>query len=315
MKRLFTVIIALACFAMLALPAAAQENEPPTWQALYWQAYWSAMEDLHAQGYEISLLLWDMNNDGVLDLDVRVINPSRASIGIGLIATIINGELRYTTELDIGTLHLFYDRQTSALRLISALRGEFSPRGRSELLVNWDTMTIESHVFYRSIPFEEYYLVNRRVLRDELNRVIYGRRGIMGDRWWDANADDSRHRHRRLDLIAPATAIIVDAMRDVQGETYDDIRESFFAALAEIRPDGTLYVQPIEGLYPAETFMEIRVPFNPLRPLQIVLEQSLWISPTTVWVVVIVLFVLCAWAVWCLNDRRKQRRAKRKEST
>jgi len=259
-KKLAVALALIALIALYALPVTAQEDEPPSWQELYWQVYWEALgEQLTRPRYhfwdDARVHLMDLNNNGALDLVANVFDHDEwnSHAGIALIATIEGGQVRTFTSVKDwdGT---YACRATGELRFFQHWGG-YSDH-RLEVLFDWDNFTMAARTLYfADFVFRAYYLGPR----DNNQRVNY--RTIQR-----LNAQMNRE-FAALRELAPWWEGAV-----IYGDTYELIRAQFFEAIEELS-GGSLYVEPVPGRYPATEFMQIHVPWAPLRWLGIFLEN------------------------------------------
>jgi len=297
MKKIFaTLLAALALLGMFALFVAAQEDEPLTWQEQYWQIYWQVMATTHTieldprlqewylqhpEEFKITMpqiLLWDINNDGVLELIVH------RGTRLFLLATIRDEQLIYHIERDANAFHIMHHIETGQTHIF---RYQLWPHSFCEILVNWNNLSITS----RPIHYEHW--VNQGVFRSYTIRTFSGVQ--MGRR--EFNRLRNHFYHNMIELPFSNSRYVV-------GQTYDEVRANFFALLDEMTLDGSLYVLPTEELFFATEFLTIEVPNNSWRWLAVFWKRNGWLA-LILWAVVP---VLIQWPI----DRRRKRKEQQK---
>jgi len=306
MKKYYAItLIVLVLTSAFALFVTAQANESLSWQEQYWQIYWAVAEPLHqiaaeesAQSYwrenpqaaELSVwprvALWDINNNGVLELFVYTDHPWRLRT-VHLVATITDGELRYSTEWGSSVSYRTHrDTQTGELRL---LRHGFPARA-CEILVDWHDLSFTSQNLYRHEMndrgrglifryYDSYYigetLVGGTTYTQYLNQ-FYGAHRWQDIHIWLMSGRAQSIQFSRATARTEWTPLDItmengrlepiefgwgpEVSQAVVGEDYDEVRASFFARMEQLSNDGSLLVQPIDGLYVATDFMQMPPP-------------------------------------------------------
>ena len=236
MKRLLCLIAVLCIAAALAGCSAA-----PTWQELYWEEFrW------HGLGSHVNLM--DLNNDGILEMIITRGHDFQSvtvhgifSITDGTMQRFINSRHREFFLLANGS-NAYRHRETGEIRhfFVYETADVYRHRGIREVFLDWDELS-GSDSLWEGFWASEYFI------------------GVGGPAIYTFGFDTQPLSQEEFDNFfesfmndweqLPGLGLSLPGI-EIQGETIDERRENFFAALDELAPDG-LYVEPIPGLHPA----------------------------------------------------------------
>ncbi|MCL2445288.1 MAG: dihydrofolate reductase [Oscillospiraceae bacterium] len=268
MKKFAILLAVLALLGGYAFFAVAQEDEPPAWQEQYWQVYWQVAEPIHtARRTPPRIVLLDMNNDGVPELLLPGESP--------LIATVIDGQLRYSIDENFPLFPPTLDPKTNELRML-----RFRNWHVDEYIVDWDNLTFTTQRLFGWEVYERRSGRTRHV------------------RYFGDHAVSFAEFERLRDTFPISLLPRNDNFRThiMRGTTYDEVRVNFFALLDELSVEGFLYADA----YFATEFFAVEMP-------SFLWRAQVWARDNIHLLLLYVSFILFQF----LRDWRRKRRRKK----
>jgi len=149
MKKVMTLLIALALLAAFALPAMARG--PYTWQELYWQAYWDhAGSWAWSEDQRVWFGLQDLNGSGTLDLIVLrsgwEYDLQTSDKQVLMIATMVDGEVRIFDNMHGWMFTTYATSRGGEMRHFRQRVGAHIET--IEVFLCWETFTMSEHFLY-----------------------------------------------------------------------------------------------------------------------------------------------------------------------
>jgi len=268
MKKLAILLAFIILTTLLGLPAAAQQEQNElSWQELYWQAYWN-FDDMvwyfqpEGTDYIPQINLLDLNNDGALDLIATFQDDGQ--IRVLMFATIIDGVVQTFSE-PMPAYLAYRHKESGELRYFRfAGRDDVHNAGSiSEAVFDWDNQIVSRNSIARRDGWPGQFFVSQRRVSTNQHARFYNH--FLDD--WE-RVPGLGLGLRGIDIF-PSMSVGAFDIEDFfarQGEQYEYVRErvkeTFFAALDEIAPDGSLYVEPIPGLFLATEPFETTLPIQ-----------------------------------------------------
>jgi len=233
-KKFLVLFVALGLGAVFAACNVAEE-EPLPWQEQYWQAYWErghrAPCDHGCCGSHTTVSFIDLNDDGVLEM--ITVGWSDGMPHSAAIATIVNDKAQFFTQHEGGMglpLRGHRHKETGELRYfnIGEWNEQFQPGNLSEVVLDWDGYTM-------SAP--QWLAYQWHVIDEDINRYVMIDGEYLYEYYIDGRqVDKEEHEaffarfHEQWEQV-PGLELGIPGGRAINGNTYDVVRESFFAAL------------------------------------------------------------------------------------
>jgi len=241
MKKLAASILVLGLIVLLAWPAVATEAQPPAWQQQYWELYWEHMQSYYCLEYGgwPSFRLMDLNNDGTLELVVKIAGDEWSSHWA---AIMVDGHAhkiplgrggRAYRHRDTGELRYFFLHEFNDHHFHSSIE---------EVFFDWDNYSAASH-FMAGTRFYDgtsgIFIGNRRT---DWNAFTRFRRQLLRE-WREIPGRDLAGDGTSLEFWLRREDV-ADISETLFAQARAQAEQAFFAAMDELTGD-----QSIKELY------------------------------------------------------------------